>query len=278
MKSPLLMLIDGTNLTHAIYHATRGADVEQQIGMLRNRCDALGKLQPKPTHIAIAMDTAGPNWRSKLYPDYKAGRGDRDAELSELLERALVAAPKFCDELLTSPGIEADDLIATRWQHAIDVGGRCVVVSADRDLWQLLRPAACSQLMRFKTQRGKVISPVWKTYSEFVDDYGFEPTRWPLYKAIAGDKSDNIDGVFGLGDTAARAICKRSYETAADAIADRWNLPLTSKQLTAFEKAIRDGTLERDRKLCTLVFDVDVENGSEPIGMETANAHRSHAS
>jgi 5'-3' exonuclease len=264
MKSPLLMLIDGTNLTHAIYHATKGATPEQQLGMLRSRIEALSKLNPKPTHVAVAMDTAGPNWRAKLYPEYKAGRGERDPELRELLERSLAEVPRYCDELLTAPGVEADDLIATRWQHAMDVGGRCVVVSADRDLWQLLRPAACSQLMRFKTNRGNVVSPTWKTYSDFVEDYGFEPHRWPLYKAIAGDKSDNIAGVFGLGDTAARAICKLSYETAADALADRWKLPLSSRQLVAFDSAVKTGTLERDRKLCTLVFDVDVENGAEP--------------
>lgn len=259
MSSPVIMLVDGSNLTHAIYHALGGHEIADLMRTLRRRLSSLATMRPKPVHITVAFDSAGPSWRRDLYPEYKAQRGPKDAALVELLEAAADGLNNDY-EVLTSPGVEADDLIATRWKHAREHDRRVVMVSADRDLWQLLRPDTTSQLMSFRTATGRVTDPKWTTYATFTAKYGFTPVQWPLFKAIAGDVSDNIPGICHLGELTATAICSK-YATLEDAVADRWNLPLTPKQLTAFDNAVRDGSAATFVKLCTL--DRDVAIGSE---------------
>ncbi len=146
------------------------------------------------------------------------------------------------------------------------MGCRMVLVSADRDLFQLLRPASTWQLVKFRTAGGKVTEAHYQTYTDFVDDHGFTPLEWPLFKAIAGDKTDNVPGIATLGAKAAGDIC-RKYSTLADAVADRWALPLTPRQLANFDNAIADGSAETFVKICTLDRDADL--GAEPLGMET---------
>jgi DNA polymerase I len=276
MRSPILALIDGTNLTHATYHALGGAgaaaSTAELLKTIRRRVDAIADWKTGTTAVSsvmVAFDLPAtperPSWRKQLYPAYKGHRPERDELLDELLETAFMDFQNAY-EVLASPGVEADDLIATRWQHGIDTGCRMLLVSADRDLWQLLRPASTSQLMSFRTERGKVTKPRYKVYTDFVDDYGFTPLQWPLFKAIAGDKTDNVPGIETLGEKAATDIC-RKYSTLAEAAADRWGLPLTPRQLAHFDNAIADGSAETFVKICTL--DRDAELGAEPLGMET---------
>lgn len=276
MKSPIIALIDGTNLTHATYHALGGkgaaASTAELLNVVRRRIEAVATMRIGPSAVSstmVAFDLPAtperPSWRKQLYPAYKGHRPDRDPQLDELLEAAVVGLQNEY-EVLASPGVEADDLIATRWQHGIDHGCRMVLVSADRDLFQLLRPASTSQLYKFKTVRGKVDQPQFKRYSDFVDDHGFSPLQWPLFKAINGDKTDNVPGIATLGDKAATHIC-RNYTTLAEAAANRWSLPLTPRQLTAFDNALADGSAETFVKICTLDREADL--GLEPLGMET---------
>ena len=273
-KTPILALIDGTNLTHATYHALAGAaaSTADLLKTIRKRVDAIANYKTGTTAVSsvmVAFDLPAtperPSWRKQLYPAYKGHRPDRDPALDELLEAAVIGLQSEY-EVLASPGVEADDLIATRWQHGIDTGCRMLLVSADRDLWQLLRPASTTQLCGFRTDRGKIILPRYKSYTDFVDDYGFTPLQWPLFKAIAGDKTDNVPGVPTLGDKAATHIC-RNYSTLAEAAANRWNLPLTPRQLANFDNAIADGSAETFVRICTLDRDADL--GVEITGMET---------
>lgn len=274
-KTPILALIDGTNLTHATYHALGGEastlTTAELIKTLRKRVDAIANYKTGTTAVSsimVAFDLPAtperPSWRKQLYPAYKGHRPERDPALDELLEAAVLTLQSDY-EVLASPGVEADDIIATRWQHGIETGCQIVLVSADRDLWQLLRPAQATQLMRFRTDRGMVILPRFFRYSDFLDEYSFPVERWPLYKAIAGDKTDNVPGIQTLGEKAATYIC-RNYSTLAEAAADRWRLPLTPRQLTYFDNALADGSAETFVRICTLDREVDLV---EPLGMET---------
>lgn len=254
----LIALLDGSNLTTALYQAVllsgSRKSTREILQILLRRIDAFASFAQG--HICIAFDLPGSNWRRELYPAYKAQRSAKDVELTELLDAAVDALQERYDILALS-GIEADDLIASRWQHAMDVGCQAVIVSADKDLWQLLRAGRASQLLKFKTENGTVIAPRWQTRDAFFTEYEFEPERWPLYRAIAGDKSDNISGIAGLGDVAAKAICKR-YATFEEAIDDRWKSPLNKKQFAAMEAAVKEGLASTLLSLCTLRKDIDL--------------------
>jgi DNA polymerase I len=286
-KTPILALIDGTNVTHAVYHALGGAaaTTAQLVKTIQKRIDAVANMKTGTTAVSstmVAFDLPPtperPSWRKQLYPAYKGHRPERDPALDELLEAAVLTLQSEY-EVLALPGVEADDLIATRWQHGIDTGCRMLLVSADRDLFQLLRPASTCQLTGFNTERGKVIKPRYQTYTDFVDEFGFTPLQWPLFKAIYGDKTDNVPGIETLGEKAATHIC-RNYSTLAEAMADRWRLPLTPRQLVHFDKAIADGSAETFVKICTLDRNVDLDAAFDvrPLGMETQNAHSSNSS
>lgn len=249
----LIVLVDGSNLTTALYHALDGSP-PGVLKALKRRIESLANFSQ--AHLAIAFDLPGANWRRDLYSAYKAQRDAKDTELAELLAAAVDLLQEQY-EVLALAGIEADDLIASRWQHAIDVGCQVVTVSADKDMWQLLRGGRASQLLGFKTDRGALVSPRWQTRDAFFRDYEFEPERWPLYRAITGDKSDNIAGIAGLGDVAAKAICKR-YASFDEAIEDRWKTPLNKKQFAAMEAAVKGGLATTLLSLCTLRKDIDL--------------------
>lgn len=254
----LISLLDGSHLTTALYKAIALSGSQKStkeiLQMLLRRIEAFANFAQ--CHISIAFDLPGDNWRRELYPAYKAQRDAKDVELAELLDAAVDALQERY-EVLAMAGIEADDLIASRWQHAMEVGCQVVIVSADKDLWQLLRAGRASQLLKFKTEHGKLIGPRWQTRDAFFSEFEFEPERWPLYRAMAGDKSDNIAGIAGLSDVAAKAICKR-YATFEEAIDDRWKTPLNKKQFAAMEAAVKGGLAATLLSLCTLRKDIDL--------------------
>jgi DNA polymerase I len=272
MTDNIILLIDGSNLAHKLYHALGAAPHAEKLRILTRQVDALAAMHPRPRHVAIMFDSPGPSWRRELYPEYKGTRASKPAGLVQLLAAAEADLHARGFDTWTEAGVEADDLIATRWQHARDHGHRVAIVSADRDLFQLLRPD-CLQLLAFRTTAGRVVTSKWQTFEAFVGAWKFTPPTWPLYKAIAGDKSDNIPGIKGLGPSAAAAICER-YCTLEDAVADRWKLPLDARQMTALDNAVRDGSAERYLRLCTLDRHVPIMGGDrsepmEPTGTET---------
>lgn len=257
------VLIDGTNLVHRVYHALAHATRADRAKLIAAQVHALAGLGSR---VAIAWD--GPDaggWRRELYPAYKANRGEKPGELVELLESAKYWSANAAGlESIEVPGAEADDVIATLWARAFPRGQRVVVVSGDRDLYQLLRPGLTSQITGYKTHRGQLVDVrVW-TAALFEAEMGFSPILWPTYRALVGDKSDNIPGVLGLGPTAAGHICRR-YMAIEDAMADLWAVPLNARQRTALSNAWADGTVRRYIDICTLRRNVAT---TDP-GMET---------
>lgn len=247
------LLIDGTNLLHKLYHAL--PDPDRVPDQLRRWLNLLS-LQYRPDFVRIALDCPGENWRTTLCPEYKASRDEKPEALQQLLDDAENILSAWCPYAVA--GHEADDLLATWAARAHRDGRRAVIVSGDKDLFQCLRHDQVTILRSFRTHRGRIEHPDWFTFRRFVDRYQFVPPAWPQYRALVGDKSDNLPGVPGIGDQNAMRILTL-FATVEDAIA-----AIRSFQTTMLPRAVEralltaddDGSLARQIRVNTLTKNV----------------------
>lgn len=187
------MIVDASFLAAQSYHAAReNLDAARQIV-----AQQLLRLAQHTDQALMAIDL-GHTWRHEAYTDYKKGRAPKSLELrqlrSELRELGVGAGYK----IYRAEQFEADDVIASLALRAQAAGWQVTVYSADIDLLQLCS-AQC-----------EVISPQRQmNLPQFIAKYGFSPERLPIYKAIAGDGSDNIPGVAQLGEKAATELAVR---------------------------------------------------------------------
>jgi len=183
-------------------------------------------------HIAVIFDTARKTFRSDIYPEYKAHRPEPPEDLIPqfpLLREAVKAMNVACTEL---PGYEADDLIATYARLAVEAGAEVTIVSADKDLMQLVGPKV------------KLLEPINGT--EIGSDgvfkrFGVYPDRVVDVQAIAGDSIDNVPGVKGIGEGPAAQLVTEfgSLEGVLDAVRDPEAVKkLAAERCAAVEKQI----------------------------------------
>ncbi len=201
-----LVLVDGNALLHRAYHATppfttsKGELVNAVYGFSSMILKVIAELRPE--YLAIAWDEKGPTFRHQAYTQYKATRGPADDGLSSQYKRVHEVVKAFNIPEFKLAGFEADDLIGTlAIQAEKEKDLEIVIVTGDRDIMQLI------------DDRIKVFMPK-KTLSdvglygveEFVAKYGFFPKQLTDYKGLAGDASDNIPGVAGIGDVTATKL------------------------------------------------------------------------
>ncbi len=160
-----------------------------------------------PTHMAWVHD-AGSSFRTEVYPDYKATREKLDEELQQdfdlSVERIGLLLEAFNVPLVEVEGYEADDVIGTLAAQAADGGMDVVIVSGDKDFYQLIS----DKILLLNPGRGGP-SPVEEQLVDVAnaaDRLGVAPDRVVDYLALVGDSSDNVPGVKGVGDKTARAL------------------------------------------------------------------------
>lgn len=201
-----LLIIDGDNLAHRAYHSTpktvtdaEGRPINAIVGVINMLVNQWQREQPG--EIFVAWDTLGVDtYRSELWPAYQGGRVFEDA-----LVRQLNMLPEVCRAFNFGvgkcAGCEADDLMASAAvKHAAE-GGHCLILTTDRDSYQL----ASEQITILSPKRGSRdlvrIGPL-----QVVEYFGVLPQQVPDFKALAGDASDKIPGVRGVGPKAAAAL------------------------------------------------------------------------
>ena len=149
-------------------------------------------------HLAVIFDAGRETFRNQIYPQYKAQRPEPPEELIPqfaLIREAVRAFNVPCVEL---PGFEADDLIATYARHAVEQGARVTIVSSDKDLMQLVN----DHVGMFDPLKNRAIG-----LAEVREKFGVNPDRVVDVQALAGDPTDNVPGVPGIGvKTAAQLI------------------------------------------------------------------------
>ncbi len=202
-----LLLIDGSNLIFRAYFASEKQNVKtidgRPGGAIRTLVSMINKIvsEEKPTHMFIALDTKAPTFRHHSYEDYKAGRSKTPEDLNVQFPMAMELYDAMGIKHYGVDGYEADDLIATYACKAKAEGYQVKIVSGDKDLLQLVEDG-----IEVLTPKMGFAKEVNYTPEVFIEKYEFEPNRFIEYKAIVGDKSDNIIGVEKIGDKTARKL------------------------------------------------------------------------
>lgn len=165
--------------------------------------------EQRPEGVALARDLPKPTFRHTAYAEYKAGRASVPSPLRVQLElfSELVTALGF--PLYAAPGFEADDVLATLAQHFSSAGSQVLIVTGDRDLFQLVDERLS---VLFLGQRGK--PPVLYDRAAVEARFGVTPAQLPSYVALVGDSADNIPKLNGVGKVTAQQLIARFGDIA----------------------------------------------------------------
>ncbi len=198
-KGHHLHLVDGSAFIFRAYHAlpplTRKSD-GLPIGAVAGFCNMLFKQieantgPDAPTHVAVIFDHSGKSFRNDLYDKYKANRPPAPEDLVPQFPLTRDATRAFNIACIEKENYEADDIIATYARQAREAGGRCTIISSDKDLMQLVG-GGVEMLDAMKNGR---------IDSEGVEaKFGVGPERVVDVQALAGDSVDNVPGAPGIG-------------------------------------------------------------------------------
>ena len=197
-----VVLVDASGFIFRAFHAinilTRpdGTPVNAVYGFITMLMKLLDDMQPD--HIAIIFDSARKTFRNDLDPSYKANRTEPPDELVPQFALVREATSAFNFDCIELQGFEADDLIATYTKEAINEGAEVTIVSSDKDLMQLVS----DRVTMFDSFKNKRIGP-----DQVHEKFGVYPKKVVDVQSLAGDSSDNVPGVPGIGiKTAAQLI------------------------------------------------------------------------
>ena len=266
-KTDHFYLIDGSGYIFRAYYAlpplSRKSD-GLPTGAVNGFCTMLYKLledsrsddsKNKPTHFAVIFDSARKNFRNEIYEDYKANRTEAPEDLVpqfEYIRKSVEAFNVVSAEMLN---YEADDLIATYTEHILKKGAKVTIISADKDFMQLVKPG----VRLYDPMKSKVLGN-----KEVKEKFGVEPNRVIDVQALAGDASDNIPGVPGIGiKTAAELINK--YKSLEKLLEKASEIPQNKRRETILQN--KDKAL-LSRKLVELKIDVPVKQKLETFELK----------
>src|SRR5207253_3200977 len=206
-KGDHVFLVDGSSYIFRAYHALPPLNRKSdglQVNAVLGFCNMLWKLlrdmppDNRPTHLAIVFDKSERTFRNELYADYKAHRPPAPDDLIPQFSLIRDAVRAFDLPCLEQGGFEADDLIATYARLATERGATTTIVSSDKDLMQLVT----DKVVMFDTMKDRRIG-----IPEVIEKFGVPPEKVVEVQALAGDSTDNVPGVPGIGvKTAAQLI------------------------------------------------------------------------
>ncbi len=211
-KTDHFYLIDGSGYIFRAYYAlpplTRKSD-GLPTGAVSGFCSMLFKLLEdsksdqnlqKPTHFAVIFDSARKTFRNDIYVDYKANRSEAPDDLAPQFEYIRKSVLAFNLPSVELPNYEADDLIATYVDKILEKGAKVTIVSSDKDLMQLYK----KDVRIFDPMKNKFVSE-----EDIIKKFGVDANKVIDVQSLAGDSSDNVPGVPGIGvKTAAELINK----------------------------------------------------------------------
>jgi DNA polymerase-1 len=266
-KTDHFYLIDGSGYIFRAYYAlpplTRKSD-GLPVGAVSGFCSMLFKLLEdsksnenlqKPTHFAVIFDAARKTFRNEIYSDYKANRSEAPDDLAPQFEYIRKSVVAFNLPSVDLPNYEADDLIATYVEQILAKGAKVTIVSSDKDLMQLYR----KDVRIFDPMKNKFI-----TSEDIVTKFGVGPEKVIDVQSLAGDSSDNVPGVPGIGvKTAAELINK--YGTLEKLLDNAQEIKQNKRRETLIEN--KDKAII-SKKLVTLMKDAPVERKLEEFHLK----------
>ncbi|NMN67428.1 DNA polymerase I [Candidatus Pelagibacter ubique] len=266
-KTDHFYLIDGSGYIFRAYYAlpplTRKSD-GLPVGAVSGFCSMLFKLLEdsksnenlqKPTHFAVIFDSARKTFRNEIYTDYKANRSEAPDDLAPQFEYIRKSVVAFNLPSVDLPNYEADDLLATYAEQILAKGAKVTIVSSDKDLMQLYK----KNVRIFDPMKNKFITP-----EDILAKFGVGPEKVIDVQSLAGDSSDNVPGVPGIGvKTAAELINK--YGTLEKLLKSAQEIKQNKRRETLIknkDKAIIS------KKLVTLMKNAPVEKKIEEFELK----------
>ncbi|HEU0101803.1 MAG TPA: DNA polymerase I, partial [Mycobacteriales bacterium] len=205
-----LLLLDGHSLAYRAFFAlpvenfstTDGQPTNAVYGFTAMLINVLRDEQP--THLAVAFDESAPTFRHAAYAEYKAGRAETPTDFRGQVSLVKEVLDALRVPRVSKPGYEADDVIATLATQAEGDGMDVLVVTGDRDAFQLVS----DRVTVLYNSRG--VSDMRRMTPEAVQDkYGLSPAQYPEFAALRGDPSDNLPNVPGLGEKTATKLIQQ---------------------------------------------------------------------
>ena len=257
-KTDHFYLIDGSGYIFRAYYAlpplTRKSD-GLPTGAVSGFCSMLFKLLEdsksdqnlqKPTHFAVIFDSARKTFRNEIYSDYKANRSEAPDDLAPQFEYIRKSVLAFNLPSVDLPNYEADDLIATYAEKILKKGAKVTIVSSDKDLMQLYKKG----VRIFDPMKNKFISE-----EDILTKFGVDASKVIDVQSLAGDSSDNVPGVPGIGvKTAAELINK--YGTLEKLLKSAGEIKQNKRRETLIEN--KDKALI-SKQLVTLMKDAPID-------------------
>ena len=261
-KTDHFYLIDGSGYIFRAYYAlpplSRKSD-GLPTGAVNGFCSMLFKLledskskdnKEKPTHFAVIFDSARKNFRNEIYSEYKANRAEAPDDLVPQFEYIRKSVDAFNLPSVELLNYEADDLIATYVEQILNEGAKVTIVSSDKDLMQLYK----KNVRIYDPMKNKFI-----LQEDVLNKFGVKPDKIIDVQALAGDSSDNVPGVPGIG-----------VKTAAELINRYGSLEKLFEKAKEIKQNKRRETIIKNKnkaviskKLVTLKNDVPVEKKIE---------------
>jgi len=257
-KTDHFYLVDGSGYIFRAYYAlpplTRKTD-GLPTGAVSGFCSMLFKLLEesksnqnlqKPTHFAVIFDSARKTFRNEIYNDYKANRSEAPDDLAPQFEYIRKSVLAFNLPSIELMNYEADDLIATYTDKILNAGAKVTIVSSDKDLMQLYR----KNVRIYDPMKNKFISE-----DDILNKFGVDSSKVIDVQALAGDSSDNVPGVPGIGiKTAAELINK--YVNLENLLESAHEIKQNKRRETLIEN--KDKALI-SKKLVTLKHDAPIK-------------------
>ena len=272
-KTDHFYLIDGSGYIFRAYYAlpplTRKSD-GLPTGAVSGFCNMLFKLLEdaksnqnlqKPTHFAVIFDSARKTFRNEIYSDYKANRSEAPDDLIPQFEYIRKSVLAFNLPSIELANYEADDLIATYTDQILKKGAKVTIVSSDKDLMQLYK----KDVRIFDPMKNKFIKE-----DDIKKKFGVDATQVIDVQALAGDSSDNVPGVPGIG-----------VKTAAELINKYGNLENLLKSTKEIKQNKRRETLIENKEkaliskqLVTLKHDAPVAVGLDELSLDAIDKEK----
>lgn len=203
-----LLAIDGNSIMNRAFYGIRllsnkkGAFTNALTGFMNIYLKLLKEEQPD--HIAVAFDLRAPTFRHKMYSDYKGTRHGMPEELAQQMPVIKEILKALGITIVEKEGWEADDIIGTLSRATADMGGECVIMTGDRDSFQLINDKVTVRLATTKED-------VFYTPEKINEVYGVTPRQMLEVKTLMGDSSDNIPGVAGIGEKTALSLIQKYH-------------------------------------------------------------------
>ena len=268
---PRIFLIDAYALIYRAYFAfisrpltnSAGENTSAPFGFTRFLLDIREKLEPD--YLAVVFD-AGDSFRDQEYPEYKATREKMPEDLRSSLGRIRDIVAAFHDRVVEVDGYEADDVIGTLAVKARDAGLDAVIVSGDKDFYQLVGPGI--HLMNPGRGGATGVAAEWVTEDNAAEKLGVPPSQVADYLALVGDSSDNVPGARGIGPKTALALLRqhRNVEQLIEH-ADELTPARAARSLADNAEDVR-----LSKRLVTIMTDLDVDLDLDAFAVQEPDA------